>query len=81
MTLFLGQCLTEVLRSPGDCILMRADMANSANRFVISLGGSKSGNPCERLMAPYLLDIRVIRRMTESVKPAVLVDSGFITIL
>ena len=29
-------------------------------------------------MAPYLLDMRVIRLMTESVKPAVRVDNGFI---
>jgi hypothetical protein len=32
-------------------------------------------------MAPYLLDMRVIRRITESVKPAVLVDSGLIVLL
>ena len=63
--MFLGQCLTEVLCSPGDGILVR----------------SKSGNPCERLMAPYLLDMRVIRRITESVNPAVLVDSGLIVLL
>ena len=29
-------------------------------------------------MAPYLLEMRVIRRITESVKSAVLVDSGLI---
>jgi hypothetical protein len=32
-------------------------------------------------MAPYLLDMRVIRRITESVNPAVLVDSGLIVLL
>ena len=49
-------------------------------KSVISFGGSKSGNPCERLTAQYLLDMRVIRRITESVKPDVRVDSGFIRI-
>ena len=32
-------------------------------------------------MAPYLLDMGVIRRITESVKPEVLVDSGLILVL
>ena len=32
-------------------------------------------------MAPYLFDMRVIRRITESVKPEVLVDSGLILVL
>jgi len=34
-------------------------------------GGSKSGNPCDRLMAPYILATRVIRRMTDSVNRVV----------
>ena len=51
------------------------------DKILLSFGGSKSGNPCERLMAPYLLDMRVIRRIMESVNPAVLVDSGLIVLL
>ena len=47
----------------------------------ISLGGSKSGKPCERLTAPYLLEILVIRLMTESVKVAVRFESSGIIIL
>jgi hypothetical protein len=31
-------------------------------------GGSPSGNPWERLMALYLMEMRVISRMTDSVK-------------
>lgn len=44
----------------------------------IALGGSKSGKPWERFTAPYWLEIRVMRRMTESVKPAVRSESGCI---
>ena len=33
-------------------------------------GGSKSGKPYDRLTAPYLLEMRVMRRMTESVNVA-----------
>ena len=39
----------------------------SARRSSISRGGSKSGNPWARLMAPQSREIRVIRRITESV--------------
>ena len=45
-------------------------LAARASASVISLGGSKSGNPWDRLTAPYRLLIRVIRRITESVKVA-----------
>ena len=38
-----------------------------SSRSIIALGGSKSGNPWARLMAPTSMAIRVIRRMTESV--------------
>lgn len=40
-----------------------------------STGGSKSGNPCERLIAPHSFDMRVIRLITESVNPDVLCES------
>ena len=43
-------------------------------RSRISFGGSKSGKPCDRLTAPYCMETRVMRRMTESVKPAVRSD-------
>ncbi len=36
-----------------------------------------SGDPCDRLMAEYLLAILVILRITESVKTAVLFASSF----
>ena len=39
----------------------------SASRSVSALGGSKSGNPCARLIAPQPSAIRVMRRITESV--------------
>lgn len=39
-----------------------------ASASSMGFGGSKSGNPWDRLMAPYSLLMRVIRRMTESVK-------------
>ena len=45
------------------------------DRSKISFGGSKSGNPCDRFTAPYLLEILVILRITESVKSAVLFDN------
>ena len=54
----------------------KSSWATSARRFKIAWGGSKSGNPWDRLTAPYWLEMRVIRRMTESVKCAVRVDSG-----
>lgn len=44
-------------------------------------GGSKSGKPCERLTAPYLLEMRVMRRMTESVNVAVRLESSFMLVL
>ena len=40
----------------------------SASRSIMAWGGSKSGKPWARLMAPTSMAIRVIRRMTESVK-------------
>src|SRR5215213_9514786 len=42
-------------------------MAAAAARLRSS-GAGKSGNPCERLTAPYLRASRVISRMTDSVK-------------
>ena len=39
----------------------------SARRSVSALGGSKSGKPCARLIAPHARLTRVMRRMTESV--------------
>ena len=54
--------------------------ATSARQSVIALGGSKSGKPCERLMAPYRFDTRVMRRMTESENCEVLVLSVCIVI-
>ncbi len=42
-----------------------------ARRFLMASGGSKSGKPWERLMAPYCMETRVMRRMTESVNCAV----------
>ncbi len=41
--------------------------ATSARRSVMAAGGSKSGKPCERLMASYFMETRVMRRITESV--------------
>ena len=52
-----------------------------SSRFRISWGGSKSGKPWDRLTAPYWLEMRVMRRMTESVKPAVREDNAFICFL
>ncbi len=46
--------------------------ATSARRSVSSFGGSKSGNPWDRLIAPHSLEMRVMRLITESVNPAVL---------
>lgn len=43
-------------------------MLTSARRSVMGLGGSKSGKPWARLMALFAIAIRVMRRMTESVK-------------
>ena len=43
---------------------------------VIALGGSKSGKPCARLIAPQSMLMRVIRRMTESVKCSFLLLSS-----
>ena len=40
----------------------------SSKRSSMALGGSKSGKPWARLMAPHSREIRVIRRITESVK-------------
>ena len=40
----------------------------SSRRSSMALGGSKSGKPWARLMAPHSREIRVIRRITESVK-------------
>jgi hypothetical protein len=42
----------------------------------MSFGGSKSGKPWERFRALYCMEIRVMRRMTESVKPFVLSLNG-----
>ena len=48
----------------------------SSSRSVIALGGSKSGKPCARLIAPQSMLMRVIRRMTESVKCSFLLLSS-----
>ena len=48
----------------------------SARRSVSALGGSKSGKPCARLIAPQSMLMRVIRRMTESVKCSFLLLSS-----
>ena len=40
----------------------------SRSRSVMAFGGSKSGKPCAKLIAPQSRLTRVIRRMTESVK-------------
>jgi len=42
-------------------------LLTSSSRSVIALGGSKSGKPCARLIAPHARLTRVMRRMTESV--------------
>lgn len=49
--------------------------------FVIAFGGSKSGNPCDKLTAPYLLATLVILLMTESVKFADLLLNSFMCIM
>src|SRR5215468_802409 len=36
--------------------------------FLISSGAGKSGNPCARFTAPYVMACRVISRITDSVK-------------
>lgn len=43
--------------------------------------GIEIGKPCDRLTAPYLLEMRVMRRMTESVNAAVRLESSFMPIL
>ena len=43
--------------------------------------GIEVGEACERLTAPYLLEMRVMRRMTESVNLAVRLESSFMTVL
>lgn len=45
------------------------------------MGGSKSGKPWERFTALYWAEMRVIRRMTESVKVLVRLDSGCMVFL
>ena len=49
----------------------KSSWETSASRSRMASGGSKSGKPWDRFTAPYLREIRVIRRMTESVKPDV----------
>ena len=51
--------------------------ATSESLSVISFGGSKSGNPWDRLIAPCCSEILVILLITESVKFAVLLLSSF----
>ena len=51
-------------------------LLTSSSRSVIALGGSKSGKPCARLIAPQSMLMRVIRRMTESVKCSFLLLSS-----
>ena len=41
---------------------------------LIASGAGKSGNPCDRLTAPYWCDSRVISRMTDSVNRAAFED-------
>ena len=55
----------------------KSSCATCSRRLRIAAGGSKSGKPWLRLTAPYRLQTRVIRRMTESVKPSVRADSFF----
>jgi len=54
----------------------KSSFAAAAKRSRISLGGSKSGNPCERFTAPYFKETLVIRRITESVKVFVRLESS-----
>src|SRR6266404_1250798 len=48
-------------------------IASQAASFTSS-GAEKSGKPCERLIAPYRFDWRVISRMTDSVNCSALWD-------
>src|SRR5437762_4219108 len=50
---------------------MSAAIASCAARL-ISAGAGKSGNPCARLTASYIIAFRVISRITDSVKCATL---------
>ena len=50
---------------------MSAAMAACAAAFS-SAGAAKSGNPCDRLIAPWRWASRVISRMTDSVNRAAL---------
>ena len=50
--------------------------ATSARRSMMAWGGSKSGKPWERFTAPYWLEMRVMRRMTESVNCSVRRESS-----
>ena len=60
---------------------LKSSWATSLKRFRISCGESKSGNPCDRLIASYSFAILVIRRITESVNVLVLFDNSFIITL
>ena len=83
-TRYMGRTIdpnSEIVVTCGSTEAMMTAMmtvTNPARRSRIALGGSKSGKPWERFTAPYWLEIRVMRRMTESVKPAVRSESGCI---
>ena len=61
------QRLPEVRRAHRDGVLVRAKCADLGQTVGERLGGSKSGKPCARLIAPHARLTRVMRRMTESV--------------
>ena len=63
-----GDCIAQILRAPGDGVLIDVG-GDGLLRGLLDLRGSgKSGNPCARLMAPCSMACRVISRMTDSVK-------------
>lgn len=84
MLLLGGKRLTHGLGAPGDGVLVieRLGIGGDGAEAIEQLRrGSKSGKPCDRLTAPYLLEMRVMRRMTESVNAAVRLESSFMPIL